>query len=127
MPTGHINTSLEDPMIDYCRKFWLAMMTGDELKLEYYWRVIWRRREQQKLFGVAPECWQELYHTMTQQFPRFAVDLGMFVSQINHMEKEQLHNTKYYRECLARRASNQPRGKIRLLPQALNNPYIICS
>ena len=125
MPTGPVNTSLEDPIINYCIEFWRAMMTGDEFHLEYYWRVIWRRREQQKLLGVAPECWDELYHILTQRFPGFAVDLGVFVGQIKHMEKELLRNTKYYRECLAQCASNQARGKIRLLPQASNNPYII--
>ena len=126
MPTGPINTSLEDPIINYCKEFWKAMMTGDELKLEYYWRVIWRLRDQQELFGVAHKCWEELYHTMTQLFPKFEVDIAAFVIQIQYMEKGALHNTKYYRECLAQHASNNKRGKIRLLPQASNNPYKIC-
>ena len=125
MSARPVNTSLEDPIINYCKQFWQAVLDGDLNQLQYYWKVIWRRREQLELSGVAPRYWDQLYHAMTQQFPAHTFDIAMLVSQITHNEKVDLQITNYYKECESRHKQSQQRGKIRLLPQASNNPYII--
>ena len=40
MSARPVNTCLEDPIINYCREFWLAMMTGDEFKISNEYPVI---------------------------------------------------------------------------------------